>query len=280
VEYKIEPQFSDLQVLIHLGLTLKQAKVYSTVTNSGISSVSTNSRISKVARPDVYRVLLKLNKLGLVEKVIRKPVSYRAIPMEIGLRNLLRLKTDEYRKVKAETQILLDTAKKKEQKSNHVIQNQIEPQFILIPEGKNIIDRIKTAIETAQLSINVVLSWKRFSRGITNDFAESIEKAWSKKVKIRFLIGGEISNTETAKQLIQFCKEKPFCQMRFISGYPETIFGIYDKKEIFVVAKLKTDLHESPGLWSCNDSLIGMARQYFEMLWLTAKESPSALSYM
>ena len=134
-----------------------------------------------------------------------------------------------------------------------------------------VIERIRTAIETSQQSIDVVLSWKRFTRGITNDFADAIEKAWTRKVNVRFLIGGN-ADTETAKQLIGFCKEKPCCQTRFCSKYPEAILGIYDKKELFVIAKAKTNLSGSAALWTINPSLVSIAKHYFEMLWRTAIE--------
>jgi len=61
------------------------------------------------------------------------------------------------------------------------------PQFVLIPKGKAVIERTNTAIEKAQLSIDLLLSWKRFSRGIVSTFAESMEAAWAKNVKIRFI---------------------------------------------------------------------------------------------
>jgi sugar-specific transcriptional regulator TrmB len=67
--------------------------VYTALLESGPLRVSAIAKISKVARPDVYRNLSKLQKIGLVEKIIRKPVEYRAIPMKKGLSLLLETKT-------------------------------------------------------------------------------------------------------------------------------------------------------------------------------------------
>ncbi len=265
----MEPQSSKLQVLIGLGLTLIQARVYLALVESGPSRISTISKTSKVARPDVYRTLSKLQQLGLVEKIIETPLEYRAIPMNEGISLLLETKTQQYEKIRSEAKILLSTAKIEKANRKKKIKT---PQFVLIPEGRTVIERIRTAIEQAQLSIDLVLSWKRFSRGIASTFAESIESAWAKKVKVRFIIESPLES-KTSKQLIQYCREKPFCQIRFARGYPQTIFSIYDKKKIFIIARSKTDLPGSPALWSNNSSLIALADDYFEKLWFTAIEN-------
>ena len=264
----MEPQFSELQILIDLGLTLKQARVYMALIKSGSSRISAISKISKVARPDVYKTLSKLQQLGLVEKIIETPLEYRATPMNEALSFLLKTKTEQYKKVRAETRILLDTVKIKRPNST----NQLEvPQFVLIPKGRTI-KRINTAIAQAQISMDLLLSWKRFSGGIISTFAESMESAWAKNVKIRFIIESPLKS-KTAKQLIQFCGEKPFCQIKFIRYCPTIVLGIYDKKEVFLIVKPKTDLSGSPALWSNNPSLIALAKDHFEILWLKAMES-------
>jgi hypothetical protein len=116
-----------------------------------------------------------------------------------------------------------------------------------------------------------LLSWKRFSRGIVSTFAESMESAWAKTVKTRFIIESP-SESKTAKQLVRFCSEKPSCQVKFVRHYPTIVLGIYDKKEVFIIANPKTDLPGSPALWSTNPSLTALAEDHFEILWLTAME--------
>jgi sugar-specific transcriptional regulator TrmB len=182
---------------------------------------------------------------------------------------LLETKREQYEKAKAATQILLDIAKRKKPNSA----NQLKaPLFVLIPKGRTVIERINTAIAQAQISIDLVLSWKRFSRGIVSTFAETMEVAWAKKVKFRFIVESPLEN-KTAKQLIQFCREKLGCHMRFIPNIPDTVFSVFDKREVFIIVFAKADLPSSPALWSTNRSLIALAQNYFEMLWLEAMES-------
>jgi sugar-specific transcriptional regulator TrmB len=262
----LEPESSKLPILVDLGLTLKQARVYLALIESGPSKISAISKISKVARPDTYPSLSKLQQLGLVERIIKKPLEYRAISMVKGLSLLFETKTERYKKLRAETRMLLDTVKMQKPKQK----KQIEAQFILIPK-KTVIERINTAIAEAQISMDLLLSWKRFSRGIASTFAESMESAWAKNVKIRFIIENPLES-KTAKQLIQFCREKPFTQIKFIRYCPSVVLGVHDKKEVFIIVDPKADLLGSPALWSDNSSLIVLAQDYFEILWLTAME--------
>jgi sugar-specific transcriptional regulator TrmB len=251
-----------------MGLTLVQAKVYLALVESGPSKTSAISKISKVAQPDVYKTLSKLQQLGLVEKIIKTPHEYRAIPINEGVSFLLETKREQYAKVRAEARMLLDTFKP--ERLNNA--GQLEPsQFVLIPKGRTVIERINTAIAEAEISMDILLSWKRFSRGIASTFAESIESAWAKNVKIRFIIESP-PKSQTAEQLVQFCRKRPFSQIKFIPYCPTIVLGIYDKKEVFLIVKPKTDLPGSPALWSTNSSLIALAEDHFEILWLTAME--------
>jgi HTH-type transcriptional regulator, sugar sensing transcriptional regulator len=265
----LEPSFSEQQVLVDLGLTLKQARVYLALARFGISRTLELSKTSNVARPDLYDALEKLQNIGLVEKIIKKPVEYRAAPLSEGLFLLLKTKEDQFEKIRAETEILRETVRLDEAKNKNQTENS---QFVLIPAGRAVLDKIAASIENAQCTIELVVSWKRFSRGITSSFAESIEKAWAKNVKIRFIVE-KPQKGETSMQLVEFFKAKPSSQIRFIQAHPNTIFGIYDKKHVYVIVATRSDLQNSPALWSNNDALISLASDLFETLWLTSKEN-------
>ncbi len=227
----------------------------------GSSRIMEISENSKVARPDVYPTLRKLRQLALVEKIISTPPEYRAIPMKECLSTLLEAKRSQYQKIEAETEILQGTIKTEPAEGNH----KENPQFILVPQQK-VVDRIGASIEKTQKSIDAVLSWKRFSRAIVGTLGESIEKAWAKRVKIRLIVEKPPKN-KTAEQLVQYFRQKPFAQLRFISYHPDTIFGVYDRKEVSMMTLSRTDLQGSPGLWSTNDALISLGRKHFETLW-------------
>ncbi|NIM44167.1 MAG: hypothetical protein GTO54_00770, partial [Nitrososphaeria archaeon] len=78
------------EILSDFGLTRNEAKVYVATAKLGLASVSRVSKASGVRREDVYRMLPKLQKLGLIEKILGKPVKVRATPVEDGLSFLIK----------------------------------------------------------------------------------------------------------------------------------------------------------------------------------------------
>jgi len=61
----------NVEMLIDFGLTGNQARVYLAIARLKLATVGQISKVSKVRREDVYRILPKLEKMGLVEKLFQ-----------------------------------------------------------------------------------------------------------------------------------------------------------------------------------------------------------------
>jgi hypothetical protein len=103
--------------------------------------------------------------------------------------------------------------------------------------------------------------------------SENLENAWAKKLRIRVIVEKPPIN-ETAQQIVEYYRQKPATEIRFVEECPETVFGIYDGKEVSLMTVPKTDLKGSPGLWSSNVALISLVKDYFEKLW---RETPQSM---
>lgn len=264
----MEEDYAELKVLVDLGLTPVSAKVYLTLHKFGALEISKLAELAKVARPDTYRTLLKLQKLGLIEKLVKRPSKYQAIPNKDALSLLLRAKTEEYKELRKETRLLINAADIEDAKKKNIKE---ASSFVLIPQGRRLTTTIRNAIKKTQFSLYNVLSWKRFSQGIINRFADDLEKACARNVKIRFIIE-KPPKSKTTNELIEFCRKYPCLQIRFITNELNTIFAVYDQKEIIIVATSRTDFLDSPALWSNSESLVSLGLDHFEELWSRAKE--------
>jgi len=56
-----------IRMLSDFGLTPSQAKVYLAIVEMGLASVSKVSKLSKVRREEVYRIVPNLERLGLID---------------------------------------------------------------------------------------------------------------------------------------------------------------------------------------------------------------------
>ena len=84
-------EVDDFTLLSDLGLSRIQAKIYLALLKLGIDSKAVSIfKYSGVARQDVYRVLCELQQIGIVEKIISKPVRFRAIEPKKAVALLLK----------------------------------------------------------------------------------------------------------------------------------------------------------------------------------------------
>lgn len=264
-------QKDTIQTLMQLGLTFLEAKIYLTLSKYESLATKELSEFAKTSRPDTYRVLAKLQKKGLIEKKITKPAQFKAIPMETGVTFLLERKQVEHKDLEAKTKLLLQAIK---ERPTPKPLEAITSHFALIPQRELVVKRINEAIDNAKKSVDIFLSWKRFSLGITSTFAKSSQRAWERKVKFRIIVESpeETADVELARQ---FCRLSPFCEIRFLPSSPKTVLGIYDQKHFFVIVDPKKGLFDSPALWSNSKSLLAAIQDYFEKSWLTAMAEPS-----
>jgi sugar-specific transcriptional regulator TrmB len=254
----------DILTLIELGLTRLQAKVYLALIQCGTMKTKKIAEISEVARPDVYRTLSKLKNMGLVEQEIVKPVRFNAIPTDIALNILLENQKRNYDQLK----IKVANLRSKYKKNN--ISFTEESKFVFVPSKEALIRKLRKAVARSENSIDVATSFKRFTRGCYR-MSDVLHEAWNRGVKGRAIIN---VTEENRLKIIKESWISPAAKIRYLNIVPKTVMAKYDEREVFIFTKPQFDLHESPALWSNNPSVIGMAKDYFDVLWATAMETP------
>ena len=256
-----------IQTLRRLGLTFNQARVYLALARSGTSTAKTISTVSQIPREDVYRIMPQLRRLGLVEKAVVVPAKFKALSMEEALFVLLQRRMEETSELRTKAGELLKNFRQNIAKQNL---EEEEPQFILIPERENALQRRRMATNNAQRSLVAVTSWKRFPNGLYT-YAEEVEKALDRGVEIRFVTDQPEGKGSIPKIMADLMKHSSF-KIKYTTKLLTTILAIYDEKEVYLVTSPGLATQDSPALWSNNPSLVELARNYFEMMWNTAPE--------
>ncbi len=122
------------QTLKLLGFSSMQARVYLTLIQAGRANANTLSKISNVARPDIYRVMEHFLKLGIAQKTITTPLMFEATPIEEALKIFVNKKIHETRTILKETNSLIQELKQKQPKSSSSFE--FEEDLFLIPATK------------------------------------------------------------------------------------------------------------------------------------------------
>ena len=250
-----------------LGLTSCQAKVYLTLCHFGVADAKTVSHYAGVPRQDFYRIVSALEELGLVEQIISRPFTFKAIPIDRGTSLLLERRKLETERLEKKINDILENF----EINNNRVLHLGEPMFVLISGKGSVVERSRKFIEKAKSSIDAVSSWKRFSQFF--DFEDGMENAWSRGVKCRFVTEKPTKN-KASGFIRDFCDKNTFCEVRFVPSLPKTMLNIYDRKELLLIIDPEAELSESHALWSNNYSLLAAMQDYFENLWITALKEP------
>ena len=99
---------------------------------------------------------------------------------------------------------------------------------------------------------------------------KTLKQILDKKIPVRFIIEPQPEEKHLLTQIFSDLAEKNNFQYKTTKQIP-TCLGLYDDKEVTIIAATKTSTYEGPVYWSNNLSLITVGRAYFETLWKTTK---------
>ncbi|MDH5783055.1 MAG: MEDS domain-containing protein [Candidatus Bathyarchaeota archaeon] len=251
------------EMLSDFGLTHNQAKVYMTIAQLGLATVSQASKASKVRREDVYRILPKLEKTGLIERILGKPTKIRALPMEEALHVLIEREQEIANKRVSALMTKKDTILKHYKPST--MKTNDEAHFALILHREGIMGKELSMVKKAKSAINIVTSRDKFLQ-FFNNYDEALKKATNKGMQVRMIL----NVTEHDESILRTIKEYESARVPIDLKYTDqrsTHCMIVDYKEALVSTSSEPTLRETPYLWTDDSSLVGLLQKNFEGLW-------------
>ena len=247
--------------LTRLGLTPNQARVYLILASSAVASASQISKISKLAREEVYRVMAKLQELGLVEVMVEAPTKYRARPLSDGVSILLNRKTEEDKRLQEEAGNLLKHHTKGTPELT--IPEESGSKFSMLRDGMDIQKR-KQAVKQTMETLDSVTDYLRSVK--EQILYKSAKEILKRGVKIRLVIHYERENEQQVKEILKQFKSPNFEARRCLTK-PTAYIALCDDKVTFLSTELENDFDKETALLSDNACLAKLAKDYFEHMW-------------
>jgi sugar-specific transcriptional regulator TrmB len=237
---------------MNFGLTFLQATIYLTLARLGKAGVQRIAKVSNVARPEVYRVMPALQKLGLAEKIINKKTLYEATPITEGISILLQNKKEAYAELEKETNTFLNNCH-----DNDVKGFQVETQEFKVTSERRLLSKmLERLTQSSQTSIDIAVPWKVAQLTMLN-------LPCKKKQKIRF-VTQKTGQTEAQIRKQQALAKNLDIKFKYLSKCAPIGMHIFDKKEVTLCLDEKEGV---PSLWSNNPNVVRLAEAYFEGLW-------------
>ncbi len=247
-------------VLVDLGLTALQAKVYLALLTQNFVTAKTISALSRVSRPDVYRIIAQLEELQLVERIIGKPTKYQATPLEASTSILMQNKMKDLAEIKKRIPLLIQqvgerASEKRKDPDEFTIS--IIPKETFYIRSKKILKNVKKTIRSIIATEKVVLPPDEYN-AILND-------ALSRNVDCKVIICYP-SNEKLRNEIRKHVSPYENYQVRFVKETPITAMGIFDSEEV-VINTTPAENFDSAAFWSSNKNIINLCEFYFNSLW-------------
>ncbi len=266
----MEIQEEDVKTLTSLELTPRQARVYLALVLTGRTTIKKIAKVAKVSRQDIYRIIAALQKLGLVDRALTLPATFKAVSLEEGLAILLQRQKKALCKTQLEAERLFEKFREQLPDANSP---QEEPQFILIAGRERIATAFREDLATAQKCISMSSSWEVF-REFIFDFNLNLTEAGKRGVVFRAAINRPY-NDNAFLAITQFLKKNPMFSLRFTREEKPLFMLITDKNAVNMFMDTITTVYTNDltMMKSTNRIFTNLAQFYFESMWNQAEKN-------
>ena len=257
------------EILSDFGLTPTQARVYLAIAQMGLASVRKVSKVAQVRREDVYRIMPKLEKMGLIEKIVSKPTKMRALPMEEAFHVLIE-REQEIAKERMSTLVAKRDAFLKHYKPFRMETKSEEARFTIISGRGGVMTKELAMVKRAKNAISIITSRDKLTQFFHN-YDDALKKATNKGIKVRMLL----NVTEHDDSIVGTMKEYEAAQAPINLKYTDqrsTHYMVVDYNEALLATSIEPTLRETAYLWTDESSLVGLLQKSFEGLWHASVE--------
>jgi PAS domain S-box-containing protein len=256
-----------IRILVDYGLSNAQAKVYFTLVKLGPASLREISQTSKVARSDVYRALIGLQELGLVEKIVAVPTKYNPVHIvdAIAILNQRRKKETVFL-TKRSTELIKTLSQPKAENDN-----KNEGTFVLIRGTEAIERKLHGLLVQAKDSAYVMVPWQRMQQWVTLNF-DAVKDALTRNVHIRLIT--EQPNGPNVSKEYNILRDHPNFDVKHVRAPLIVWLRIYDGNEVVLTMSKKFGSPDSYAVLTISPSVLEMAQSYFNSAWFSAVKLP------
>lgn len=242
------------KVLRQIGLREYETRAYLTLLERGVLTASKVSEYGVVPYSKIYETLNSLERKGWVEVEQGRPSRY-----------FPKAPTESLEVAKLQLEDRINIWK-------HVVMSELQPLYekrellekpdIWILRGEySIMAKLKEMLEVVKSEL--LIAFPVFAKEFVKSYVSILGKIWDKGINVKIMVAGEWTNQEL--NLLRSVRIR------------DNLFGggvIVDGKEALLFLGEADEKRTYSGLlviWSNHIGLVKFAREYFELLWDTAR---------
>ncbi len=254
--------------LMLFGLNKNEAKAYLALLQLKQASASTVAKFSNVPRQEIYRVLPRLEKLGIVEVIVSKPTKFLAINPEEALSELINYQQEilanKISELRREKSALENELKKLEGKSAGL--TRFEPAHYILISGQHLVnEKIQEMLQKAKNEVLWMAPKLEIKVAVIYGRDDMLRRCARRNVKVRIITEVDEKNVD------DLIKLENFCEIRHAPNVTSTI-TIVDNKELIIGSAVHfSESLEDEGLrhklWTNDLGHVNIMKDFFEKVW-------------
>jgi sugar-specific transcriptional regulator TrmB len=263
--------------LASFGLTGNQARAYVALVQLRVASVRKIAQLSKIRREEIYRMMPKLERLGLVEKVLGKPIKYKSVPPKEALSILFKRERESAERKMAE---LAEKRRRllkqlKSVRAERTVEE--EPSFVLISDRDQALRKMATMLQKAKKEVLVLSS--RYGLRLGYSYADAFREVLRKGVRARILLEINEVDAFTVKMLGEIEVFKDVVEVKHAGNLSSHIV-IVDDAEVLFGTFFRPDAEKHIDLWTNSPAYVEAMKTFFERIWRDAVDIKSRIEYL
>lgn len=246
-----------VQELSELGLSNYEAKVYLVLISKGPLTAFEISEASKIPYSKVYETINKLKFKNMVEVSFEsRHKKFKAVNLANAVQRLIKKREEEIFKLKDKAKEISQLIEKQ------IFSRNSEGRIWLSQGNREFLERVSFMVDKAN----------SYAYGITRKFSriaeldEEIIRAARRGVKIKLLGTAKFDKISLARAQWYIANN---IQIRLLELEVQPRICLIDDKEVCIRIDSEND---SEFIWSDNQSLVNLAKTYFELLWEKAED--------
>ncbi len=253
------------------GFTINQAKVYLSIVQSGKTRVGRISKSTQLHRQDIYKLLPKLEKMGLITKTIDKPFMIEAIPIEKALESLIAKEKEKADGKIAELENNLKEMVKAIQKQPELKE---EARFTLLTTDEAIKNRGCLTFKKPKRDFFIVTAIDNIIDPGLNHFRDYLQAIADAKANTQLIIVSQESSEVVKQTVDKIAPSNGQFTAKIVRKTGSKNYQIVDNREVWIAIQQKTETGYPCILWTNDQNIVDNYREGFSSLW----NNPKALT--
>jgi len=253
--------------LASFGFTVNQAKVYLSIVQSRGTHVGKISKETQLHRQDIYKLLPKLEQMGLITKTIDKPFTIEALPVQKALENIiLKEKQQVCQRIYTLEKNLSEVVQAVQQPEVHD-----EACFTLLTTGEAMRNRSNQTFKKKRKNFNIALSCENLYSPAGSHYCLFFQQIVDTGAKIRLLIVGDRMPEELNQIIEKSGPKNGFFKVKAIEKSAFKDYQVVDNHEVWIGTQQKTHTGFPNILWTNDPGIVEAYSENFAETWNSPK---------